>query len=136
MWSLSSMRHIPVVAISLLLSGITSAQALDQRIEKSLLKLDPTSRLEQSCDAELMERIAADDTPYKPDRLVAYAMDAPQIAGDTISGNGAAFRSRGKWYRLSFECRTAPDHVRVLSIHYRIGPLIPEEEWERYDLWS
>ena len=30
---------------------------------------------------------------------------------------------------------TAPDHMQVLSLRYKIGDKIPEEEWAQYNLY-
>ena len=48
----------------------------------------------------------------------------------------AAVRSKGKWYRLSFVCKTSADHMSVLSFDYKIGDAIPKEHWEEYNLFD
>jgi hypothetical protein len=53
-----------------------------------------------------------------------------------IVAEGAAFRSRKKWYRMSYTCKTTADHMKVLSFDYKIGPEIPEEKWSAYGLWK
>lgn len=111
------------------------AHALDARIKAGLLKLDPLTRLEQRCDVEVLDRIAENDRRFRPDRVVAYATQEPKVEGDEIRTRGGAFRSKGEWYRVSYRCRTAPDHMEVLSLRYRIGAKIPENEWDRYNLY-
>ncbi len=112
------------------------ALALDAAIVKGLRELDLGARLEQRCDYEAMQRIAHDQKKYSPDRVVAGATEATEVDGDLLTGDGAAFRSKGKWYSLSFVCKTSDDHMDVLDFSYRIGDLIPEDKWEEYGLWD
>jgi Domain of Unknown Function (DUF930) len=53
-----------------------------------------------------------------------------------LEGAGAAFRSKGKWYKLSYVCKTSDDHMDVLDFNYEIGAPIPESDWEKYGLWN
>ena len=112
------------------------AKAMDNALRAGLLKLDPQTRLEQRCDAEVLDRISHDDHNYKADRVVAYAFATPQMSADAIKSTGAAFRSKGQWYRLKFKCQTAPDHMQVLQLRYRIGDEIPETDWAKYNLYD
>jgi hypothetical protein len=114
---------------------VVPAHALDARIEAGLLKLDPMTRLEQRCDVEVLDRIAQDDKRFKPDRVVAYATQEPRVEGNEIKTRGGAFRSKGEWYHVAYRCRTAADHMEVLSLRYTIGDMIPEDEWEQYNLY-
>lgn len=128
------MRKIMLMAPAL---GVLAspASALDGRLKAGLLKLDPDTRLEQRCDAEALDRIGHDGTHFKPDRVVAYAVETPKMQGDTIESPGAAFRAKGEWYHLSYNCRTADDRMHVLSFRYEIGKKIAEADWPRYNLW-
>jgi Domain of Unknown Function (DUF930) len=112
------------------------ANAMDSALRAGLLKLDPQTRLEQRCDAEVLDRITHDDHKYKADRVVAYAFATPEMGADAIRSAGAAFRSNGQWYRLKFKCETAPDHMEVLQLRYRIGDEIPETDWTKYNLYN
>ena len=112
------------------------AAAADPKFEKSLLMLDPSERLEQLCDYTAMARIRSDDKNYRPDRAVANAMGEPQVKQDMIETRGGAFRSRGKWYALSYACAATPDHMTVVSFKYTIGPEIPETKWAAFGLWE
>jgi len=118
------------------LTLVLPAKAMDNALRAGLLKLDPQTRLEQRCDAEVLDRISHDDHKYKADRVVAYAFAAPQMSVDAIGSSGAAFRSKGQWYRLKFKCQTAPDHMQVLQFRYKIGDEIPEADWARYNLYD
>ncbi|TIQ35421.1 MAG: DUF930 domain-containing protein [Mesorhizobium sp.] len=112
------------------------AKAMDNALRAGLLKLDPETRLEQRCDAEVLDRISHDDHKYKADRVVAYAFATPQMSADAIRSPGAAFRSKGQWFRLKFKCQTAPDHMQVLQFRYKIGDEIPETDWAKYNLYD
>lgn len=118
------------------LTLVWPAKAMDSALRAGLLKLDPETRLEQRCDAEVLDRISHDDHKYKADRVVAYAFATPQMSTDAIKSTGAAFRSKGQWYRLKFKCETAPDHMQVLQFRYRIGDEIPEVDWAKYNLYD
>lgn len=112
------------------------ASAMDNALRSGLMKLDPQTRLEQRCDAEVLDRITHDDRKFKADRVVAYAFATPEMSADAIRSPGAAFRSRGQWYRLKFKCQTGPDHMEVLQLRYRIGDEIPEADWPKYNLYD
>ncbi|MER8489320.1 DUF930 domain-containing protein [Mesorhizobium australicum] len=112
------------------------ASAMDNALRAGLMKLDPQTRLEQRCDAEILDRITHDDRKFKADRVVAYAFATPEMSADAIRSSGAAFRSKGQWYRLKFKCQTGPDHMEVLQLRYRIGDEIPEADWPKYNLYD
>ena len=129
------MKTFCLTAIAALILPGVPAQAMDSQLRAGLLKLDPQTRLEQRCDAEVLDRISHDDRSYKADRVVAYAFANPEVSDDSILSTGAAFRSKGQWYRLKFKCQTAPDHMEVLQFKYRIGDEIPEDDWSKYNLY-
>ncbi len=101
-----------------------------------LKRLDPVTRLEQVCDAEAMKQIGRDHREFRIDRSVVSAIVEPRVKGDTLSGKGAAFRSRGKWYQYSFTCQAAPDRLRVISFEYKLGDEIPEAQWSQHGLYQ
>jgi hypothetical protein len=111
------------------------SSAADSRFERSLRRLDPITRLEQVCDYTAMTEINHARNPFHPDRVVGNATLKTRINGDMVKAEGGAFRSRGKWYELSYTCKATPDHMKVVSFDYRIGPEIPQEKWAAYELW-
>jgi hypothetical protein len=117
-------------------AGAAGAAARENRFERSLKMLAPVDRLEQLCDYTAMKRIRKDHRPFRPDRAVAGAAKEPHIKDDTIVAKSGAFRSRKKWYELSYTCTAAPDHLSVTSFTYNIGPEIPEAKWTSYGLWE
>jgi hypothetical protein len=114
---------------------VSPAHALDSRMKAGLLALDPDTRLEQRCDEEVADRIAQEDKRFDPDKVIAYAIEEPKQDGDEIKTRGGAFRSNGEWYHVAYKCLTAPDHIQILSLRYKIGDKIPEDEWEQYNLY-
>jgi hypothetical protein len=98
--------------------------------------LAPEERLEQLCDYTAMARIRKEIKDFKPDRALVSATAEPRIRADTIEVKGGAFRSRGKWYALSFTCTATPDHMEVVAFRYTIGPEIPEANWAADGLWD
>ena len=98
--------------------------------------LAPAERLEQLCGYTAMTRIRLDDKSFRPDRTVANAMTEPRVLNDTIEVKGGAFRSRGKWFALSYSCTATPDRMAVVAFGYTIGPEIPETKWAGFGLWQ
>jgi hypothetical protein len=127
-----------VAALIMVLGCSTSvAWALkDARLNAQLLKLDPQTRLEQTCDVEVMDRINRDSPSYQADRIVAYTFEAPVVEKRSIDAPGAAFRSHGKWYHLSFRCVTGPKRLDAHFLDYDIGDEIPQSQWTRYNLYD
>ncbi len=126
-----------IIAALLLFSGPASASDKRQKALEGILKrMDPATRLEQVCDAEAMKQINRDNREFRIDRSVVSAITEPRVKGDTLSGTGAAFRSRGKWYRYSFTCKATPDRLRVISFEYKLGDEIPEAQWSQHGLYQ
>ena len=109
--------------------------AADTRIERSLRMLAPAERLEQLCDYTAMTRIRSEARQFRPDRAVANAMAEPRATGDTLEVGGGAFRSRGKWYALTYRCTATGDRMKVVAFHFKIGEEIPEAKWAAFNLW-
>jgi hypothetical protein len=127
-------RFVVTIGATLILAS--PAAAIDARFERSLRMLAPVDRLEQLCDYTAMQQIRRDHKPFRPDRAVAGARLDARIHHHTVVAKGGAFRSRKKWYALSYTCTAAPDHMAVTSFSYTIGPEIPEEKLASYGLWE
>ena len=113
-----------------------AAAADDARFFKSLEKLAPTERLEQLCDYTAMTQIRKDARNFRPERAVANAGADVKMKNDTIEAISGAFRSRKKWYALTYNCTATPDHLKVVSFNYKIGDEIPEAKWAAFGLWN
>ncbi|PWW02277.1 uncharacterized protein DUF930 [Hoeflea marina] len=99
------------------------------------LKLDPATRLEQTCDTEVMRLINREET-FNVDKVIAYTFDDTIVRRNAIKAPGAVFRSRGDWYRLSFDCVTGPQHLNARALDYKIGAKIPRSSWQDYYLYD
>ena len=124
---------LAVVAVSI---AAATAPAAEGRFERSLKMLAPAERLEQLCDSTAMSRIREQGKDYRPDRAVANAMAEPVATGDTLEVSGGAFRSRKKWYVLTYRCTATPDHLTIVNFRFTIGEEIPEEKWASFGLWE
>jgi hypothetical protein len=113
-----------------------AAAAGDGRVEHSLDMLAPAERLEQLCDYTAMTRIRNEKKEFRPDRAVANAMAEPRANGDTLEVTGGAFRSKKKWYTLSYRCTATPDHLKIVTFNYTVGEEIPEAKWASFGLWQ
>lgn len=129
---LAAFLAIPAWAAS---AKTDKAARAEKHFEEMLQRIDPSERLEQVCEYAALTKIGRDKNAYHPDRVVIQAISAPKVAGDKMSGTGAALRSKGKWYRFGFTCEAAPDRLKVQSFSYDVGSEIPEEQWDKLGLW-
>lgn len=129
---MSRLILVPIV----LIAATASAGAQDRRFVESLKQLDPQTRFDQVCDLAAMRAIRGENKAYRPDRAVGSAVSDVAVRGDTMSGTGGAFRSKGKWYQFSFTCTSTPDRMKVVTFKHTVGAEIPEEKWASYNLWK
>ena len=115
---------------------VTTALADDARFERSLEMLAPAERLEQLCDFTAMTRIRSERKEFRPDRAVANAMAESLAKDDTLEVTGGAFRSKKKWYAMTYRCTATPDHLKIVAFKYAIGEEIPESKWASFGLWQ
>jgi hypothetical protein len=111
------------------------AHAAGNAAEKGLMRLEPKTRMMQVCDIRMARDMRGNKLYPGVDRVMVDAISRPAIEDDTVRGEGGAFRSKGKWFRFSFDCELAPDHLKAVSLSFEIGDEIPEESWERFGLW-
>lgn len=128
------MRRVLALCLFGLCLSAPFAGAADQRALNSLKQLDLDERLEQRCDLEAMERIARDKGGFRPDKVIAYTFSDPDVKGNRMAAAGAAFRSKGEWYRLDYDCRAGADHLAIEAFDYRIGAPVPKSEWAAHYL--
>ena len=132
------MRPVGLAIVAATVTAATAAIASErpERFERSLQMLAPEERLEQLCDYTAMTRIRSEKKEFHPDRAVANAMTEPVAKGDTLEVPGGAFRSKKKWYALSYRCTATPDHLKVVAFNYTVGEEIPESKWASFGLWQ
>lgn len=122
-----------VASLSLFGLMVSPSFAMNASEKAQLEKLDPETRLEQRCDVEAMERITREQK-FSVDKVLAYAFSDPVTKENSIQADGAAFRSRERWYKLSFICETDQDHINIISFRYTIGDEVPHSQWDRHYL--
>ncbi|HMF23788.1 MAG TPA: DUF930 domain-containing protein [Pseudolabrys sp.] len=132
------MRPSGLAVIAAITTAATAAIASErsERFERSLQMLAPAERLEQLCDFTAMTRIRSEKKEFHPDRAVANAMTEPVAKADTLEVTGGAFRSRKKWYTLTYRCTATSDHLKVVEFTYAVGEEIPEAKWASFGLWQ
>lgn len=105
-----------------------------ERTRAALAQYADTDRIAQLCNIEGMEQIRLVAPQYDPDVIVPYAMADMRLDGMTLVAAGAAFRSRRQWYELAFTCTATADYRGVESFAFRLGGLIPANEWDAHNL--
>ena len=110
------------------------AHPLSRQARDMLPRLAPDERVEQLCGLEAMSQIHAWKTDFEPDRVTAYAKGATKLAGLTLLAESAAFRSKRRWYDLTFRCELSPDHAAVVAFAFRVGNAVPKGQWARLGL--
>ena len=110
-------------------ASVAASAAAPRNNDAAMLKLDPSARIEQRCNARGMGVLQREHKGMRPDELVAYAYANTAIEGGRIKAPGAAVRSGGDWYHLSYTCQTANDGMDVTSFSYTLGAVIPHAEW-------
>ncbi len=123
-----------VVSFMLLSLAVSPSFAMNASEKAQLEKLDPATRLEQRCDVEAMERITREQNKFSVDKVLAYAFSDPVTKKNSIKADGAAFRSREHWYKLSFVCKTDEEHINIVSFRYDIGDEVPQNQWDKHYL--
>ena len=117
-----------------MLSAGALADPRSRQAREMLPQLAPDERMVQLCGLEAMEQVHQWRPDFQPDALVSYALSDPVIAADGIRADGAAFRSRGNWYGIRFDCGVSPDHRTVVRFEFRVGDPVPKDEWEARNL--
>lgn len=120
-------------ATTMLSAGVL-ADPRSRQTREALPTLELGTRLEQICNLEAMAQVAKWDKTYRPDRVVAYAMANTKVKSGVITATGAALRSGGNWYNLTFNCGILPETEQVQSFEFALGKPIPREEWAEHGL--
>lgn len=130
-----------VLHITAFLAGLAIAMphaiaVEDPKLNGELMQLDPETRLEQTCDTEVMLRINHEHAAYTADKVIAYTFGETVFRKDTMQAPGAVFRSHGDWYHLSYNCVSGPRHLDARQLDYEIGDIIPRSAWADYNLYD
>ena len=100
-------------------------------------QLPPTDRMIQVCFLKLEDRISRETAYRHVDRVMMDAFSRGQIDGRTLRADGAAFRDKGRWFRLRFRCSVTPDRLHVETMNYDVisKTPIPRRDWEKHRLY-
>lgn len=106
-----------------------------QRLNRQMLELTPDARAEERCDARANGIVQREHKGFRPDKTVAYAFDEVTVRGQKVKAPGAAIRSKGDWYRLSYDCRTTANGLNIEAFRYKLGEKIPHSQWSEHGLY-
>jgi hypothetical protein len=122
------------VVLILVFAGRTvwAGQAPDAR-DRLMLQVELGTRIEQRCDARAGGEVSRRHPGFEADKVIAYALAEPQEHGTEVVATGAVVRSRGRWFRLSFRCRTTPDGLGIVAFEHTLGPEIPGWDMSKLD---
>jgi hypothetical protein len=123
------------VAVSRAYSGLPGVRSLysqdatgDAFATASMAGVPRDQRAAKLCASALQQELL--DASYVPDLLPLV----PLKAGNILDVPKAAFHARRTWYGLGFRCEVDTDATRVLSFTFRVGPVIPPDQWDRLGL--
>jgi hypothetical protein len=135
----AAMRHLLLllaIASTLVPSTANAMSAAQQRqMRKQMLELEPDARAEERCDARANGAVQRDHRDFKPEKTIAYAFADVLVGEQMVEAPGAAIRSKGDWYHLSYRCRTSADGLDIESFEYELGSAIPKAEWSDRGLY-
>jgi hypothetical protein len=125
------MKTIRLPAVILALS--THALAA-KTMTQELMSLEPEARMEQTCNGRASGALRHDHKLANPDEVVAYAFSDVAVHGSSLDAPGAAIRSKGAWYRLSYHCKATDDGLGIVSFDYKLGAEVPRADWDDHYL--
>ena len=99
------------------------------KAREAINKLPPEKRLTQSCNIEAVGQLGNAGRGFDPDAVIADAFAKPVIdtaRANVTVGNGA-FRSKGKWYGIAYDCTLSKDLGAVKTFTYRVGADVTDE---------
>lgn len=102
----------------------------DPIAETAMANLPRGTRAGRLCATELRLQLLNAVPPHFPDLLPYFE---PKT-GTILKVPEAAFRARGEWYNLNFECQVDAGATRVVSFAFRVGETMSVRELERRGL--
>lgn len=123
-----------MVKASRMMAAEALAHPLSGQARETLPFLAADERAEQLCGLEAMSQIHAWKSDFEPDRVTAYAKGATKLVGRALIADGAAFRSKRRWYDLNFRCELSPDQAAVVAFAFRVGDPVPRSQWAKLGL--
>lgn len=119
----------PMVQAKRFFSAAILADPRSRQALEGLSQLAADERIVQLCNLEALEQVHRWRVDFTPDLFVAYATSDMVLAGRNLRADGAAFRSKGRWFNIKFGCAVAPDIKSVAAFEFQVGDEIPESEW-------
>jgi hypothetical protein len=134
--SITSMKQtLPLALMIAICAAPALAKAAHHKsIEDQLMKLDPQTRAEQRCNGRVSGLTNREHKGFNTDEVVAYAFADSTLKGTVVTAPGAALRSRGRWYHVSYVCKVSPDGLNVESFDYKLGDEVPRPQWAEHYL--
>ena len=123
-----------MVKASRMMATDALAHPLSRQTREMLPLLAADERVEQLCGLEAMSQIHAWKSDFEPDRVTAYAKAATMLTGRALIADGAAFRSKRRWYDLRFRCELSPDQAAIVAFEFRVGEPVPRSQWAKLGL--
>jgi hypothetical protein len=123
-----------MVKASRMMATDALAHPLSRQTREMLPLLAADERVEQLCGLEAMSQIHAWKSDFEPDRVTAYAKGATKLAGRALIADGAAFRSKRRWYDLRFRCELNADQAAIVAFEFRVGEPVPRSQWAKLGL--
>jgi uncharacterized protein DUF930 len=105
-----------------------------RKVREELNQMAGGDRIIQLCNIEAMEQIHRWKAAFLPDFLMAYAMAGVRLTESTVEAKGGAFRSKRRWYNISFKCEVTPDLSKVAAFEFLVGDEIPGNQWAEHNL--
>ena len=129
------MKYIlPLALMIAIWAGPLPAKPSHKSIEDQLMKLDPQTRAEQRCNSRVSGVANREHKGFNADEVVAYAFADSVLKDAVVSAPGAALRSHGRWYHVSYVCKVSPNGLEVESFEYKLGDEVPRAQWAEHYL--
>lgn len=105
-------------------------------MDRVLKKLEPEERAHQVCNLQGIDAVQKGSHLKDVDRVTTTIQKPATVKDNVVTARDGAVRARNRWYFLDFTCEVTANQMRVKSFNYKLGPEIPEAEWEDYGLWK
>lgn len=111
------------------------ATAWAGKAEDALMKLDPEFRAHQACIGRGLDVVHGDPALRGAVHIKTSILSPAVVTQTRLTAAGGAVKVNNHWFAMSFSCDLTPDRMKATSFTYKLGPAIPEREWERLGLW-
>ncbi|WP_027488345.1 DUF930 domain-containing protein [Allorhizobium undicola] len=102
----------------------------DPHVRAALGKLPPQRRIVQICSIEMLEQIRRSVSGAFPDVIASSPSTREAISARLMDVQGAAYRSRGRWFDISYRCETDDKTSTITAFSFQIGAEIPRTAWQ------